>query len=208
VAVDVTQIALMPNTTSFSVAATLPMSTLAEWSAIDTAGLQSGQHVLVHGGAGGVGSMAIQLARLRGAIVTTTVSANDMVLARTLGADEVIDYRIMNLADHSLHFDAILDTVGGAIQEASWGTLKQGGILVTLTQPAQRSLAEAKGVRTTQVMTQPSGEVLKEIAMLIDAGQLQPSPCHSFSLSEAASVHERGEAAGLKGRTALHIGPA
>ena len=207
VAVDVTQIALMPNTTSFSVAATLPMSTLAAWSAIDVAGLQSGQHVLVHGGAGGVGSMAIQLARLRGAIVTTTVSANDMVLARTLGADEVIDYRNMNLADHSLHFDAIVDTVGGAIQEASWGTLKQGGIMVTLTQPAPRGVAEAAGVRTTQVMTKPSGEVLKEIAMLIDAGQLQPSPCHSFPLSEAASVHERGEATGLKGRTALHIFP-
>ena len=129
--------------------------------------------------------MAIQLANLRGATVTTTMSAGDMVLAPVLGADEVIDYRSMNLADHSRHFDAVVDTVDRATQVASCGTLKLGGILVTLTQPAQRSLAEATGVRTTQEMTQPSGEVLKEIAMLIDAGQLQPSPCHSFPLRDA-----------------------
>jgi NADPH:quinone reductase-like Zn-dependent oxidoreductase len=148
VAVDVMQIALKPSTVSLSVAATLPMSALAAWSAIEAAGLQSGQHVLIHGGAGGVGSIAIQLAKLRGAKVTTSVSASDMVLARVLGADAVIDYRNMNLVDHSLHFDAVLDTVGGATQEASWGTLKPGGILVTLTQPAPRGRAEVAGVRT------------------------------------------------------------
>jgi NADPH:quinone reductase-like Zn-dependent oxidoreductase len=207
VAVDVTQVALMPSTVSFSIAATLPMTALAAWSAIDAAGLQSGQHVLIHGGAGGVGSIAIQLAKLRGARVTTTVSASDTGLARALGADEVLDYKNMNLTDHGLRFDAVVDTVGGPTQEASWGTLKPGGMLVTLTQPAPQGRAEAAGVRTVQVMTQPSGAVLKEIAMLVDAGQLLPSACHSFPLSDAARVHESGETAGLKGRTALQTGP-
>ena len=207
VSVDVTQIALMPSTVSFSAAATLPMSALAAWSAIEAADLQSGQHVLIHGGAGGVGSIAIQLAKLRGAVVTTTVSAGDVGLARTLGADEVLDYRTMNFADRRPYFDAVVDTVGGPTQEASWRTLMPGGILVTLTQPAPQGRAEAAGVRTVQVMTRPSGAVLKEIATLVDAGQLLPSACHSFQLSDAASVHESGEAGVLKGRTALQTGP-
>jgi NADPH:quinone reductase-like Zn-dependent oxidoreductase len=207
VAVDATQIALMPSTVSFSAAATMPMSALAAWSAIEAADLQSGQNLPIHGGAGGVGSIAIQLAKLRGAIVTTTISAGDMGLARALGADEVLDYRNMNLADHGPHFDAVVDTVGGATQGASWGTLKPGGILVTLTQPAPQGRAEAAGVRTVQVMTLPSGAVLKEIATMVDAGQLLPSASHSFQLSDADRMPESGEAGVLKGRTALQTGP-
>jgi NADPH:quinone reductase-like Zn-dependent oxidoreductase len=184
------------------------MTAQAAWSALEIAGLRSGQHVLIHGGAGGVGAIAIQLAKLRGAKVTTTVSGRDLDLARTLGADAVLDYRNMTLADHCQHFDAVVDTIGGATQEASWGTLKPGGILVTLTQPAPLSRAESAGVRTAQVTTQASGALLKEIAALVDAGQLLPSACQSFPLSDAARVHERGEAAGLIGRTALLIGSA
>jgi NADPH:quinone reductase-like Zn-dependent oxidoreductase len=164
--------------------------------------------VLIHGGAVGVGAIAIQLAKLRGAKVTTTVSGRNLDLARTLGADEALDYKNMNLADHGLHFAAVVDTIGGATQEASWGTLKPGAILVTLTQPASLSRAEAADMRTAQVMTQPSGALLKEIAALVDAGQLLPSACQSFPLSDAARVHESGEAAGLKGRTALQTGLA
>jgi NADPH:quinone reductase-like Zn-dependent oxidoreductase len=206
VAVDVTQIALMPRTVSFSVAATLPMTAQAAWSAIEAAALQSGHHVLIHGGAGGVGSIAIQLAKLKGAHVTTTVSARDVDRTRALGADVVIDYSALNFADQVSHMDAVVDTVGGATQEASWGTLKPGGILVSLTQPAPRGRAEAAGVRTTQVMTQARGEVLKEIAALVDAGQLFPLACQTYPLSDAAHAHESGEAASLVGRTALHVG--
>ena len=208
VAVDVTQIALMPRTVAFNVAATLPMTAQAAWSAIEAAALQPGQHVLIHGGSGGVGSIAIQLAKLKGAHVTTTVSTRDVDKTRALGADAVIDYSRQNFADQVRLLDAVIDTIGGPTQEASWTTLKPGGILVTLTQPAPRGRAEAAGVRTTQVMTQPRGEVLKEIATLIDAGQLLPLACHSYPLSDAARVHESGEAASLVGRTALHVGPA
>jgi NADPH:quinone reductase-like Zn-dependent oxidoreductase len=207
VAVDATRIALMPRTVAVSVAATLPMTALAAWSAIEAADLQSGQHVLIHGGAGGVGSIAIQLARLKGARVTTTVSTRDVDRTRALGADEVIDYSRHNFADQVRQVDAVVDTIGGPTQEASWGVLKPGAVLVTLTQPAPEGRAESTGVRTVQVMTQPRGEVLKEIAALIDAGQLLPLGCHSYPLGDVARVHESGEAGSLAGRTALHVGP-
>jgi NADPH:quinone reductase-like Zn-dependent oxidoreductase len=208
VAVDVTQIALMPRTVPFNVAATMPMTALAAWSAMQAADLQAGQHVLIHGGAGGVGSIAIQLAKLKGAKVITTVSTRDVDQARALGADEVIDYRRLSFADVVQQVDAVVDTIGGPTQEASWATLKPGGILVTLTQPASKERAATLGVRTAHVMTHPSGTVLKEIAALVDAGQLLPLASHSYPLSDAVWVHENGEAAGLKGRTALHFDPA
>lgn len=206
VAVDASQIALMPRTVSFSVAATLPMTSQAAWSAIEIANLRSGQRVLIHGGAGGVGSLAIQLAKLKGAKVTTTVSARDVAHVRALGADEVVDYRTTNIADYPSDFDAVVDTIGGPTQEASWGLLKLGGILVTLAQPAPSDRAEALGLRTAQVMTMPRGEVLREIAALVDAGELIPSDRHSFPLHDASAVHALGEAANLQGRTALLVG--
>lgn len=205
VAVDATQIALMPRTVSFSVAASLPMTAQAAWSAIEAAELQPGQHVLIHGGAGGVGSIAIQLARARGAHVSTTVASRDVDRTRALGADDVIDFTRLNFAARLRNLDAVVDTVGGATQEASWGTLKPGGMLVTLTQPAPGGRALEAGVRTAQVMTRPQGEVLKEIATRIDSGQLLPLACHSYALADAAWVHESGEAGSLVGRTAFNV---
>ncbi len=207
VAVEVTQIALMPRTVSFSVAATLPMTAQAAWSAIEAAALQPGQRVLIHGGAGGVGAIAIQLAKAMGARVSTTVSSRDVDPTRSLGADQVIDFTRVNFAEQVRDLDAVVDTIGGATQEASWATLKPGGILVTLSQPATAERARAAGVRTTQVMTQPRGDVLKEIAARVDSGQLLPLACHSYPLSDAAWVHESGEAGRLAGRTALRVSP-
>ncbi len=208
VAVDMTQIALMPRTVSFSVAATLPMTAQAAWSAIEAADLQPGQHVLIHGGAGGVGSIAIQLAKARGARVSTTVSGRDVDRTRALGADDVIDFTRLSFAEMVRNVDAVVDTIGGATQEASWATLRPGGILVTLSQPASGQRAQQAGVRTAQVMTQPRGEVLKEIAGLVDSGQLLPLACHTYPLSDAAGIHESGEAGSLVGRTALRVTPA
>ena len=205
VVVDAAEVALMPTTLSFTVAAGLPLTAQAAWSAIEAAGLQSGQKVLIHGGAGGVGSIAIQLAKARGAHVSTTVAGNDIARAKTLGADVVIDFTQLNFAERLHDLDAVIDTIGGPTQEASWSTLKPGGILVALTQPPAPGRAEAAGVRGMAILTEPRGEVLKEIATLIDAGKLKPLACQAFPLADAAKVHESGEARRLVGRTVLTV---
>jgi NADPH:quinone reductase-like Zn-dependent oxidoreductase len=205
VVVDAAEVALMPRDVSFSVAAGLPMTAQAAWSALETAGLQSGQKVLIHGGAGGVGSIAIQLAKARGAHVTTTVASNDMARASELGADVVIDFTRQNFAEQVQGMDAVVDTIGGPTQEASWATLKPGGILVALTQPPAMGRAEAAGVRGQAILTQPRGEVLQEITKLIDDGKLQPLPTQAYPLTDAAKVHENGEARRLAGRTVLTV---
>lgn len=205
VAVDAAQVALMPRTLSFSVAASMPMTALAAWTAIGTANIQPGQQVLIHGGAGGVGSLAIQLAKIKGAHVTTTVSADKMALVTSLGADVVIDYKTTDFASQVRNMDVVLDTVGGATQEASWSTLKRGGLLLAFTQPPEPARADEAGVRAVFVFTAPRGDALKQIADLVDTGALKPLACHEYTLADAANVHELGQAAGLAGRTVLHV---
>jgi NADPH:quinone reductase-like Zn-dependent oxidoreductase len=205
VAVEASQVALMPRATSFSAAAGMPMSAQAAWTAMEAARLQPGQRVLIHGGAGGVGSLALQLAKARGAHVTTTVAADDGALVQSLGADAVIDYRSGRLATDARDMDVVLDTLGGPTQEASWGTLKRGGLLLALTQPPSPQRAEQAGVRAEFVMTLPSGEALQRLSALVDSGALKPLACHEFSLADAVKVHELGEAGKLHGRTVLRV---
>lgn len=205
VVVDAAEVALMPRTLSFNEAAGLPMTAQAAWTALETAGLQSGQKVLIHGGAGGVGSIAIQLAKARGAHVSTTVASDDIARTKALGADVVVDFTQVNFAERVRDMDAVIDTIGGPTQEASWSTLKPGGILVALTQPPAPGRAEAAGVRGRAILTQARGEVLAEITALIDAGKLKPLACHAWPLADAARVHAEGEARHLVGRTVLTL---
>ena len=208
VAVDAAQVALAPRSVSLDMAAAIPMTAQAAWAAIDLARLQPGQQVLVHGGAGGVGSYAIQFARAQGAVVTTTVSGGDVLRARELGAKVVIDYTRSNFAELVHGMDAVIDTLGGATQEASWATIKPGGVLVALAQPPSQERAQALGVRAEMVMTIGRGEVLKEIAAMVDAGRLQTVPCHVHPMSEVQQVHSLGEAGKLAGRTVLRVAGA
>jgi NADPH:quinone reductase-like Zn-dependent oxidoreductase len=205
VAVDAAQLALAPRSVSLAMAASFPMTAQAAWTAIEAARLQIGQQVLIHGGAGGVGTFAIQLARAQGARVITTVSTADVPRARSLGAELVIDFSRTNFADKARHLDAVIDTVGGATQEASWATLKPGGVLITLVQPPSAERAQAAGVRAEMVSTQGRGEVLAKIAAMVDAGRLQTVPFNEFPLADARRVHESGEARALVGRTVLRV---
>jgi NADPH:quinone reductase-like Zn-dependent oxidoreductase len=204
-AIDAAQVALMPRTVSFSVAASMPMTALAAWTALEAADIQPGQNVLVHGGAGGVGSLAIQLAKAKGAHVTTTVSADNGELVKSLGADIVIDYKTTDFSTQVRDMDVVLDTVGGATQESSWGVLKRGGILLAFTQPPAAERADALGVRASFVFTAPRGDALAKIARLVDAGTLKPLICHEYTLAQAALVHDRGQSANLVGRTVLRV---
>ncbi len=190
VAVDESQIALKPKTLSFVESASLPMTAQAALTSIETAELQSNQRILIHGGAGGVGSNAIQIAKALGAYVITTASGDGIELVKSLGADEVIDYKTTSFKDVVKEMDVVLDILGGQTTEDSWGTLKKGGFLVATAMPPSQEKAVEFGVRAAFIFTQPCGEALTKIAEMVDAGKLRPIIGAEIPLEEAQKAHE------------------
>lgn len=206
VAVDASQVALKPRTLSFAASAALPMAGQAAWTAlVDTAQIERGMHVLIHGGAGALGSVAVQLAKDAGLHVIATASGADIALVRSLGADEVIDYRTQRFQDHARDIDVVLDTIGGPTQEVSWGVMKPGGILVATAMPPLPERAAAAGVRTAFVFTSPRGKVLAQLAERVDAGRLRVLVGQEFALADAAHAHRLGENGKARGKMVLHV---
>ena len=202
VAVDAKQVALKPQTLSFVDAAALPMVSQTALTAFKVAGLKDGQAVLIHGGADGVGTMAIQMAKTLGARVITTASGHGIDLVKSLGADEVINYKATKFREVVKDVDVVLDLIGGQTQEDSWGVLKKGGILVATAFPPAKDKAEQYGVRAEFSFTQPSGESLKEIAAMVDGGKLRPVISAEISLANARQAHE---AKGGNGKTIIRV---
>ena len=207
VAVDASQVALKPRTLSFAGAAAIPAPALAAWRAIVTiADVQSGQKVLVHGGGGPLGSVAAQLAKHAGARVIVTAGDASIAIARATGADDVVNYRHQAFETLVRDVDVVIDTVGGAVQEASWGTLKRGGLLVATAVPPSPERAAAAGVRAEMLRTPPDGGVLARIAAMVDAGQVRVAVSHEFALADAARAHQLGESGQARGKIVLHVG--
>ena len=207
VAVDAAQVALKPRTVSFAEAAAIPTPAQAAWRAVvEIADVQAGQKVLIHGGGGPLGSVAAQLARHAGAHVTLTAGDASIAIARATGADEVINYQRQDFAALVRDVDVVIDTVGGAVQEASWGVLKKGGLLVATAVPPSAERAAAAGVRAEMLQTPPRGEVLAKIAELVDAGRLRVAVSHEFALADAALAHRLGESGQARGKIVLHVG--
>jgi NADPH:quinone reductase-like Zn-dependent oxidoreductase len=191
----------------FATAAALPTPGQAAWTALlDTAHIERGMRVLIHGGAGALGSAAVQLAKQQGLHVIATASGDGVELVRSLGADEVIDYRTQRLEDLVRGVDVVLDTIGGPTQEASWSTLKRGGILVATAMPPQPERAAAAGVRAAFVFTPPRGAVLAQLAERVDAGRLRVLVGQEFALADAAQAHRLGESGQARGKMILHVG--
>jgi NADPH:quinone reductase-like Zn-dependent oxidoreductase len=206
-AVDDSQVALKPRTIPYAAAAALPMTAQAAWTAIVSTGeLASGQTVLIHGGAGGLGAVAVQLAKQRGAHVIATASGEGVTLVRSLGADQVIDYRVTKFAEVVKDVDLVVDTIGGATQEDSWSVLKPGGMLVATATPPSPDRAYAAGVRSSFIFTVPSGAVLERLAVLIDSGQLRPLVWREMPVGDAGKAHALVEAGQAKGKIVLHVG--
>ena len=207
VAVDAAQVALKPRTVSFAGAAALPAPALAAWRAVvDIADVRPGQKVLIHGGGGPLGSIAAQLAKQAGAHVVVTAGDASIAIARATGADEVIHYRHQAFETLVRDVDVVIDTVGGPVQEASWGTLKRGGVLVATAMPPSPERAAAAGVRAEMLRTPPDGAVLARIAALVDAGRLRVAVSHEFALADAARAHRLGESGQARGKIVLHVG--
>jgi NADPH:quinone reductase-like Zn-dependent oxidoreductase len=187
-------------------AAAVPLAALAAWHAlIETAELEAGQRVLIHGGAGGVGHFAVQLAKWKGAHVIATASTKNHDLLRKLGADETIDYTVVKFETIARDLDVVLDTIGGETQERSWTVLKKSGILVSLVQPPSEEKAKAFGARGVMVMNHPDGNALAEIAKLIDAGKLTPVIDRILPLSEARRAHQLSESGHTHGKIVLRV---
>jgi len=172
--VPASYLAAAPAKVSLEETAGIPTAAGTAWQALfEVANLRHGQTVLVHAGAGGVGSFAIQLARAAGARVIATASGSGVELARQLGADQVVDYRSERFEDRLSDIDVVLDTVRDDTQQRSFGVLRSGGTLVSTTSPPDEALAKAHNVAATFVFHQSDGSRLAKIVERLDAGTLK-----------------------------------
>ncbi len=196
-----TELAPKPANLDFEHAAAIPVAALTAWQGLfDMAGLEGGQTVLIHAAAGGVGSIAVQLAKARGARVLGTASARNEQFVRSLGVDEFIDYRSTPFEDVAKDVDVVLDAIGGETQERSFQCLRSGGFLVSIVEPPDQSLAEQHGVRAAFFAVQPDGRRLTEIAGMVERGEVsatvlevRPLDEVKVALQENQEGHTRGK---------------
>src|SRR5881275_1172811 len=169
------EVAAKPKSLSFAEAAAVPMCALTAWQAlVDTAQLQAGQTILIHGGSGGVGSFAVQIAKARGAKVVATASTANQDLLKQLGADVPIDYTKTKFEDVAKDVDSVLDPVGRETLGGSYGVVKKGGIVISLVARPDPAQLEKYGIRGSSVWSHPDGNELAEITKLIEAGKIKP----------------------------------
>ncbi|MFI9150404.1 NADP-dependent oxidoreductase [Streptomyces sp. NPDC053367] len=186
-------------------AAALPLAALTAWQAlVDTADVRPGERVLIHAAAGGVGHLAVQIAKARGAYVVGTASAGKHDLVRRLGADEVIDYRSVRFEDVLTDIDVVLDGLGGETAERSLKVLRTGGRLITLPGPDDVPAAQ-DGVRAMWVLVEPDHLGLREIAALVERGAVKPVVETVLPLGQAAKAHELGEQGRTTGKIVLTV---
>jgi NADPH:quinone reductase-like Zn-dependent oxidoreductase len=200
------EVAFKPKSLDHVQAAAIPLAALTAWqSLIEAAELAAGQRVLIHAAAGGVGSFAVQLAKWRGAHVIGTASAANHDYLRSLGADEVIDYRETPFEQVVKEVDVVFDTIAGDTQERSWQVLKKGGILVSILQPPAADRAAAEGVRQAFVFVQPNAEQLTQLAQLVDSGGLKPNVTRVLPLAEARQAQQQSQTGHTRGKIVLQV---
>lgn len=196
-----------PAAVSSVQAGAAPLVGLTAWqSLVDTAGLTAGDRVLIHAAAGGVGHVAVQIAKARGAHVIGTASAEKHEFVRSLGADEVIDYRMVDFAEAVSDVDVVLDTLGGQNQIRSLSTLRPAGTLVSTVPAAAEGLhqqAEQMGLRAELILVEADHAGMQAIADLMATGRLRPTIAQTFPLAQAAEAHRAGETNRTTGKLVL-----
>jgi NADPH:quinone reductase-like Zn-dependent oxidoreductase len=206
VAVRAVNLARRPQSIGHTEAASLPLAALTAWQALFEHGqLVAGQSVLIHAGAGGVGSLAVQLAHWRGVRVFATASARDLAFVRSLGADTVIDYHAERFEDKVRDVDVVFDTVGGETQERSLRVLREGGVLVSVVSPVPPGVAEQHGVRGIYFIVEGNRAQLEQIAALVDEGKLKPIIAQAFPLARARDAFEFGASSHSPGKIILEV---
>ncbi|MDI6104935.1 NADP-dependent oxidoreductase [Actinoplanes sp. NEAU-A12] len=204
-------LARKPAALSHVEAAGLGLAGLTAWQALtDVAGVRPGHRVLVHAAAGGVGHLAVQIAKALGAHVTATASGARHDFVRALGADQVIDYTTTDFTGVARDLDAVIDPVGGEYGPRSLRTLRPGGILVALASPAEARLtavAREQGRRARFMIVEPDRAGLLALTALVDAGRLRVEVDTVLPLEQAAKAHEIGQAGHARGKIILTVAP-
>src|SRR5437773_9455995 len=206
IAVKQWEVAAKPKTLNFAEAAAVPMGALTAWQAlVDTAQLQPGQTILIHGGSGGVGSFAVQIAKARGARVIATASTANQDLLKQLGADEPIDYTKTRFEEIAKDVDAVLDPVGKETLARSYDVVKKGGIVMSLVARPDPVELEKRGIRGAAISVHPDAEALAEISRLIDAGKIKPIVTEVLPLSQAVAAQRQAATHHTRGKIVLRI---
>jgi len=195
-----------PKSISHVEAAALPLTGVSAWQAlVEHIGLSRGKKILIHGGAGGIGSTAIQMARYLGAYVATTVSARDIPYVKELGADEAIDYKNQSFDEMLNDYDAAYDTVGGETYVRSFRVLKGGGIIVSMLEQPRSDLMERYGVNAIGQLTQVTSERLSKLAELVDKRVIKVYVDRTFPLEQAGEALEYQQKGHPRGKVVLKI---
>jgi NADPH:quinone reductase-like Zn-dependent oxidoreductase len=206
IAVDPGIIALKPPSLDFLQAASVPVSAeTASQVLFQHAGIKKGQTILIHGGAGALGTYAVQMAHQAGAKVIVTASSGDKALLTGLGADTVLDYKGTSFESLVSGVDAVIDLVGGDIQKRSYPVIKEGGVLISVNQPVSEELAAKYKVRAIFAQLQSSGPLLEQITGAINAGDLKVYMGNVFPLAKTAEAWEALGAKRSKGRIVLQV---
>src|SRR6266516_7650603 len=200
------ELAPKPSSIDHLAAAAVPLGALTAWQALyEHARLQPGQHVLVHGGAGGVGTYAVQLAALHGARVTATASARDAEFVAGLGADDVLDYT-GRFEDHVHDADVVVDLIGGEVMARSWPVLHSGGILVAIAEEPGRDHGGRDDVRGVYFVVKPDGGQLRELAALVSGQRLRPAVSAVFGLGDLPAAFRAQRPARAPGKVIISVG--
>jgi NADPH:quinone reductase-like Zn-dependent oxidoreductase len=198
--------ALKPKSTTFTDAAAVPLAALTAWQAlIETAKLSAGQTVLIHGGSGGVGSFAVQIAKAHGAKVIATASTANQDLLRQLGADVAIDYTKAKFEEVAKDVDVVLDTVGRDTLARSYPVVKKGGIVTTIASRPDQAQLDKYGIRGASIWSHPDANELAEITKLIEAGKIKPIVSQVFPLADALKATQQAETHHTRGKLVLKI---
>lgn len=197
-------IQLKPAGLSFEEAATVPVGALTAWGAVEAANVQTGQRVLVHGAAGGVGLYVVQLARWKGAHVIATASASNLDYVRSLGVETALDYNAAPFETLVSGLDAVIDTVGGNLAERSFKVLRPDGIYVTVAGRPAPDAGQTEGVRATSAgRADPSN--LVQLSALLESKEIVPLVGTVFSLAQASQAHELSASGHGRGRIILKV---
>ncbi len=206
VTADESLVADKPSNLTFLEAASIPLAGLTAFEALVViAHVEPGQRVLLHGGAGGVGSYAVQLAKARGAFVAATASASHREYLTSLGADQIVDYRHEAFESVVEPVDVVLDTIGGTTQSRSYQVLKRGGALVSIAMPPKPEETEKYGVSGHWFFLEPDGNKLAQLGALFSQGLMRPQVHRVFALDDIAEAHRLSESGHVRGKIAIVV---
>jgi NADPH:quinone reductase-like Zn-dependent oxidoreductase len=202
------EVSAKPKGITYEQAAAMPAAGSTAWQAlVDAAKLSPGQTVLIHGGSGGVGHLAIQIAKARGARVIATASTASQEFMKKLGADQTIDYTKAKFEEVVKDVDVVLDAVGGDTLTRSYGVVKKGGVIVSIAGELDQAALDAHAIRGISISASPKTDTFENLTRLIEAGKLKPVVTQVLPLAEVAKAQDQIATRHTHGKIVLRIAP-